>query len=50
MENIGTEPFYPLQSHNEGRNETTGYMVINSDVSLDHQRASGNCRNESGVR
>ena len=50
VENIGTEPFYPLQSHNEGRNETAAYMMINSDVALDHQRASGNCRNESGVR
>ena len=50
VENIGDEPFYPIQSQDQKRNETEGYMMINSDVTLDHQRASGNCRNESGVK
>ena len=50
VENIGSEPFYPIQSLSQERNETARYMTINSDVALDHQRASGNCRNESEVR
>ena len=50
VENIGTEQFYPMQSHNQKRTEAAGYMTINSDVALDHHRASGRCKNESGVR
>ena len=46
LENIGTQPFYPVLSEREKRIDQVGHMTIDSEVVLDPDR---NCRNESEV-
>ena len=46
LENIGTQPFYPVLSEREKRVDQVGHMTIDSEVVLDPDR---NCRNESAV-
>ena len=50
IENIGTQPFYPIISPGEKRKGYDGHMIIKSEVDLDLGEGSSNCRNESGVR
>ena len=49
LENIGTQPFYPIISQGAKIQDYNGHMIIKSDVDLDLDEESSSCRNENGV-